>query len=153
VNAIKSYKPCAEIYYVEDRKLIKLLNELIAEEAEISANTIDELLMLHNEMLEFFGSQVDTWMHTELAGIGNKKQNSLLSTIQGRKTLKQVLGLMNYGSFFNMSDRDKFYSSDKMEAFQVLSFNDVNSNPVWIGNSYHRDTSFYGSTQRYHRKI
>jgi len=31
-----------------------------------------------------------------------------------------------------MSNRDKFYSSDKVEVFQVLSFNDENTNPVEI---------------------
>jgi len=31
-----------------------------------------------------------------------------------------------------MSNRDKFYSSDKVDAFQVLSFNDENTNPVEI---------------------
>lgn len=66
VNVIKPSESCSEIYYTEDSKLIDLLNELVTEVAEVSANDIDELLMLHNEMLEFFGSQVDvdTWMHT-----------------------------------------------------------------------------------------
>jgi len=105
VNVIKPSESCAEIYYVEDSKLIELLSELAAEETkspEVSANAIDDLLMLHNDMLEFFGSQVDvdTWMHTELPGIGNKKPISLLSTIQGRKILKQVLSQMSYGNFF-----------------------------------------------------
>lgn len=101
VNVIKPFESCSEIYYTEDSKLIDLLNELVTEVAEVSANDIDELLMLHNEMLEFFGSQVDvdTWMHTELPGIGNKKPISLLSTIQGRKILKQVLSQMSYGNF------------------------------------------------------
>jgi uncharacterized protein YihD (DUF1040 family) len=103
VNVIKPSESCSEIYYTEDSKLIDLLNELVTDEtevAEVQANDID-LLMLHNEMLEFFGSQVDvdTWMHTELPGIGNKKPISLLSTIQGRKTLKQVLSQMSYGNF------------------------------------------------------
>ncbi len=35
-----------------------------------------------------------------------------------------------------MSNRDKFYSSDKVEAFQVLSFNDENTNPVEIKIQY-----------------
>ncbi len=52
-----------------------------------------------------------------------------------------------------MNNREQFYASDQMEAFQVLSFNDEKSNPVWIGNSYQIDTSFYGRGQRYHRKI
>lgn len=105
INVIKPSESCSEIYYTEDSKLIDLLNELVTDEtevAEVSANDIDELLMLHNEMLEFFGSQVDvyTWMHTELPSIGNKKPISLLSTTQGRKTLKQVLSQMSYGDFF-----------------------------------------------------
>jgi uncharacterized protein YihD (DUF1040 family) len=104
INVIKPSESCSEIYYTEDSKLIDLLNELVTDEtevAEVSANDIDELLMLHNEVLEFFGSQVDvdTWMHTELPGIGNKKPISLLSTTQGRKTLKQVLSQMSYGNF------------------------------------------------------
>lgn len=104
VNVIKPSESCAEIYYVEDSKLIELLSELAAEETkspEVSANAIDDLLMLHNDMLEFFGSQVDvdTWMHTELPGIGNKKPISLLSTMQARKILKQVLSQMSYGNF------------------------------------------------------
>jgi len=33
---------------------------------------------------------------------------------------------------FNMNNREKFYASDKIEAFQVLSFNDENTNPVEI---------------------
>ena len=36
------------------------------------------------------------------------------------------------GIFFNMNNREQFYASDKMEAFQVLSFNDENTNPVEI---------------------
>ncbi len=32
----------------------------------------------------------------------------------------------------SMSTRDRFYFSDKTEAFQVLSFNDENTNPVEI---------------------
>lgn len=36
------------------------------------------------------------------------------------------------GIFFNMSNREQFYSSNIMEAFQVLSFNDENTNPVEI---------------------
>ena len=104
VNVIKPSESCSEIYYTEDSKLIDLLNELVTDEtdvANVSANDIDELLMLHNEMLEFFGSQVDvdTWMHTELPGIGNKKPISLLPTAQGRKTLEQVLSQMSYGNF------------------------------------------------------
>jgi hypothetical protein len=31
-----------------------------------------------------------------------------------------------------MNNREQFYVSDKMEAFQVLSFNDENTNPVEI---------------------
>jgi len=30
---------------------------------------------------------------------------------------------------FNMNTRDIFYTSDNVEAFQVLSFNDENTNP------------------------
>jgi predicted nucleotidyltransferase len=33
---------------------------------------------------------------------------------------------------FNMNTRDIFYTSDNVEAFQVLSFNDENTNPVEI---------------------
>lgn len=54
---------------------------------------------------------------------------------------------------FNINTRDIFYTSDNVEAFQVLSFNDEKSNPVWIGNSYHIDTSFYGRAQRCNRKV
>jgi len=36
------------------------------------------------------------------------------------------------GIFFNMSNREQFYASDKIDAFQVLSFNDENTNPVEI---------------------
>lgn len=32
----------------------------------------------------------------------------------------------------NMSNREQFYASDKIDAFQVLSFNDENTNPVEI---------------------
>ena len=102
VNIIKPSESCSEIYYVEDSKLIKLLNELAAEElksSDVSANTIDELLMLHNEMLAFFDSKedVDTWMHTELPALDGEKPISLLSTVQGRKTLTQVLNRMKHG--------------------------------------------------------
>ena len=105
VNVIKPSESCSEIYYTEDSKLINLLNELVTDEtevAEVSANDIDELLILHNEMLAFFNSKedVDTWIHTERSGIGNKKPISLLPTAQGRKTLKQVLNRMSYGNFF-----------------------------------------------------
>jgi antitoxin CcdA len=67
--------------------------------AEVSVNVIGELLMLHNEILEFFGSKVDvdTWIHTELPVLYGEKPISLLSTIQGRKTLKQVLNRMKHG--------------------------------------------------------
>jgi len=102
VNVIKPSEFCAEIYYVEDSKLVELLNELAAEElksSDVSANTIDELLMLHNEMLAFFNSKedVDTWMHTELPALDGEKPISLLSTVQGRKTLTQVLNRMKHG--------------------------------------------------------
>ena len=36
------------------------------------------------------------------------------------------------GILFNMNTRDIFYTSDNVEAFQVLSFNDENTNPVEI---------------------
>ena len=36
VNVIKPSESCSEIYYVEDSKLVKLLNELAAEELETS---------------------------------------------------------------------------------------------------------------------
>ncbi|MBA6414946.1 hypothetical protein H4J50_02850 [Colwellia sp. 6M3] len=36
VNVIKPSESCSEIYYVEDSKLVKLLNELTAEELETS---------------------------------------------------------------------------------------------------------------------
>lgn len=36
------------------------------------------------------------------------------------------------GIFFNMSNREQFYSSNIMKAFQVLSFNDENTNSVEI---------------------
>ena len=104
VNVIKPSESCAEIYYVEDRKLTKLLNELEDEEAEsseVSANTIDELLMLHNEMLAFFSSKedIESWIHTKLTVLGGEKTISLLPTTQGRKTLKQILNRMKYGDF------------------------------------------------------
>jgi uncharacterized protein (DUF2384 family) len=84
--------------------LIDLLNELVIDEtevAEVQANDIDELLMLHNEMLEFFGFQVDvdTWMHTKVTVLGGEKPISLLSTVEGRKTLKQLLNRMKHGDF------------------------------------------------------
>ena len=67
--------------------------------AEVSVNVIDELLMLHNEILEFFGSKVDvdTWINTELPVLYGEKPFSLLSAIQGRKALKQVLNRMKNG--------------------------------------------------------
>jgi uncharacterized protein YihD (DUF1040 family) len=104
VNVIKPSESCAEIDYTEDSKLIDLLNELVIDEtevAEVQANDIDELLMLHNEMLEFFGSQVDvdTWMHTKVTVLGGEKPISLLATVEGRKTLKQLLNRMKYGDF------------------------------------------------------
>jgi uncharacterized protein YihD (DUF1040 family) len=104
VNVIKPSESCAEIYYTEDSKLIDLLNELVIDEtevAEVQANDIDELLMLHNEMLEFFGFQVDvdTWMHTKVTVLGGEKPISLLSTAEGRKTLKQLLNRMKHGDF------------------------------------------------------
>jgi len=104
VNVIKPSESCAEIYYVEDSKLIILLNELVAEEvesAEVSANAIDELLMLQNEMLAFFNSKedVDAWMHTKLSALGGEKPISLLPTAQGRKTLTQILNRMKQGDF------------------------------------------------------
>jgi len=90
VNVIKPSESCAEIYYVEDSKLIELLNELAAEDStssEVSASSIDMLLMLHNEMLEFFNSKedVDTWIHTKVTVLGGEKPISLLSTVEGRK--------------------------------------------------------------------
>jgi uncharacterized protein YihD (DUF1040 family) len=105
VNVIKPSESCSEIYYVEDNRLIELLNELTAEEAEsheVSANDIDELLMLHNDMLAFFNSKedVDTWIHTKLTVLGGEKPISLLPTAQGRITLKQVLNRMKHGDFY-----------------------------------------------------
>ncbi len=104
VNVIKPSESCSEIYYVEDSKLTELLNELATEEtepAEVSANAIDELLMLHNEMLAFFNSKedVESWIHTKLTALDGEKPISLLPTVQGRKTLKQVLNRMKYGDF------------------------------------------------------
>jgi len=104
VNVIKPSESCSEIYYTEDSKLIDLLNELTAEEStssEVSASNIDMLLMLHNEMLDFFNSKedVDTWIHTKVTVLGGEKPISLLSTVEGRKTLKQLLNRMNYGDF------------------------------------------------------
>ncbi len=104
VNVIKPSESCAEIYYVEDSKLIILLNELVAEEvesAEVSANAIDELLILHNEMLAFFNSKedVESWIHTKLTALGGEKPISLLPTAQGRKTLTQILNRMKQGDF------------------------------------------------------
>lgn len=104
VNVIKPSESCAEIYYVEDSKLIELLNELAGEEStssEVSASSIEMLLMLHNEMLEFFNSKedVDTWIHSKVAVLGGEKPISLLSTVEGRKTLKQLLNRMKYGDF------------------------------------------------------
>ena len=102
VNAIGPSESCPEIYHVEDSKLIGLLNELVAENFELPempADAIDELLMLHNEMLAVFDAKaaVDTWMHMELPALGGQKPISLMSTVQGRKTLKQVLNRMKYG--------------------------------------------------------
>ncbi len=104
VNVIKPSESCAEIYYVEDSKLVELLNELAAEELEspdVPANAIDALLILHNEMLAFFGSKenVDSWIHTKSSVLDGEKPVSLLSTAQGRKTLKQLLSKMKSGNF------------------------------------------------------
>jgi len=33
---------------------------------------------------------------------------------------------------FNMNNREKFYASDKIGAFQVLSFNDENTNSIEV---------------------
>ncbi len=102
MNVIKPSESCAEIYYVEDSKLIELLNEFSAEEStssEVSASSIDMLLMLHNEMLEFFSSKenVDNWIHSKTTVLGGEKPISLLSTVEGRKTLKQLLNRMKHG--------------------------------------------------------
>tara|TARA_R110001583_G_scaffold134394_2_gene286092 strand:+ start:1127 stop:1615 length:489 start_codon:yes stop_codon:yes gene_type:complete len=104
VNVIKPSESCSEIYYVEDSKLIELLNELAAEEltsSDLSTNAIDDLLMLHNEMLTFFNSKEDvcTWIHTKLAALSGEKPISLLPTVQGRKTLKQLLSKMKDCNF------------------------------------------------------
>ena len=104
VNVIKPSESCAEIYYVEDSKLVELLNELAAEELtspDVSANAIDALLILHNDMLEFFNSKenVDSWIHAKSSVLDGEKPISLLSTTQGRKTLKQLLSKMKSGNF------------------------------------------------------
>lgn len=85
VNVIKPSESCSEIYYVEDSKLIELLNELTDEELKqsgVSTNAIDELLMLYNEMLAFFNSKedIDAWIHTKLTALGGEKPISLLPT-------------------------------------------------------------------------
>ncbi len=104
VNVIKPSESCSEIYYVEDSKLVELLNELAAEElksSDVSTNTIDALFVLHHELLAFFNSKedVDAWIHTKLAALDGEKPISLLSTFEGRKTLKQLLNKMKYGDF------------------------------------------------------
>jgi len=104
VNVIKPSESCDEIYYVEDSKLVELLSELAAEELtspDVPANAIDALLILHNDMLEFFGSKenVDSWIHTKSSVLDGEKPISLLSTAQGRKTLRQLLNRMKHGDF------------------------------------------------------
>lgn len=71
------------------------------DEDDSRQSDIDELLILHNEMLTLFNSKedVDTWIHTKLTALGGEKPISLMPTVQGRITLKQVLNRMKHGDF------------------------------------------------------
>lgn len=68
------------------------------DEDDSRQSAIDELLILHNEMLTLFDSKedVDTWIHTKITALGGEKPISLMPTAQGRITLKQVLNRMKH---------------------------------------------------------
>jgi len=68
---------------------------------DVSANVIIELNALHNEMISLFDSHeaLDTWMCLELPALGGQTPITLMSTKQGRMSLKQVLNRMKCGDF------------------------------------------------------
>ena len=70
--------------------------------SKIQTDEINDLTLLWEELRAFFEDDrnlMDEWLSSEVPALGGAQPRELLSTISGRKSVRQALDAMRYGDF------------------------------------------------------
>ena len=101
INAITPQGPCPKVFYTTDEQLVerlKLLSEymLIKEKTDTSTDSIEDILTLHREIINYLGSSAaaDVWLYTILPMLENLRPIDCISTSQGRAHIRHILNQM-----------------------------------------------------------